>query len=493
MIESLVARAAILPGVGSATVAPPPANLAGLVSAAAARNPDGLALVSGGQSLTWQGLDHAVDAVAAGLRARDLRFGDRIGLSLPNSVGFVELYLGALRAGLVVAPLDPTQPDLDAALADVGARLHVADPAEVAELKEAGRGAAPGPDAVPGGESLAALLLTAGTGGRPKRAMLSHRALLANLRQLAALEPAPVAAGDVVLLALPMFHVFGLNAVLGQALHAGATTVLALDPDPAAVLALVGSTGVTSVAGTPEMYESWTGRPGARDALGAVRVLVSGSAPLRPAAAAAFREATGRRVWQGYGLTEAAPVVTASMRAKDGSVGRPLPGVEVRIVDRDGSEAAAGDPGELWVRGDNLFSGYWPDGRDAPDGEGWFATGDVGFRDADGDLFMVSTRHDVVVVDGFTVYPREVEEVLLALPGVAEAAVVAIPDERSGQAVKTLLVPAPGADLSLEAVREFCASRLARFKVPQQVELVTELPRTVAGKIARGLLRDPSS
>jgi long-chain acyl-CoA synthetase len=160
------------------------------------------------------------------------------------------------------------------------------------------------------------------------------------------------------------------------------------------------------------------------------------------------------------------------------------------VVELDGSEADPGDPGELWVRGANLFSGYWPDGRDAPDADGWFATGDVAFRDPDGDLFMVSTRHDVVVVDGFTVYPREVEEVLLALPGVAEAAVVAVPDERTGQAVKSLLVAAAGVELSPEAVREFCAARLARFKVPQQIELVSELPRSVAGKIARGLLRD---
>jgi long-chain acyl-CoA synthetase len=488
--------------VGSATASRPPANLAGLVAAAAARDPDGLALVSAGAGLSWAALDALVDTVAAGLQARDLRFGDRVALSLPNSAGFVALYLGALRAGLVVAPLDPATPpaEIEASLAETGARLHVADEAGVADLTEAGRqvlaAGRPEPGPVPGGDSLAALLQTAGTGGRPKRAMLSHRALLANLEQMAALEPAPVVAADVVLLALPLFHVFGLNAVLGQALHAGATTLLALDPDPAAVLELVGSAGVTSVAGTPEMYASWTAQPGVREALSGVRVLVSGSAPLRPAAAAAFREATGRRVWQGYGLTEASPVVTASMRAKEGSVGRPLPGVEVRIVDRDGSEAAPGDPGEVWVRGPNLFSGYWPDGRDAPDPAGWFATGDVGFQDADGDLFMVSTRHDVVVVDGFTVYPREVEDVLLALPGVAEAAVIGV-SEDSGQAgpgrqvMRALLVPAPGAELRVEAVREFCAARLARFKVPQQVELVAELPRTVAGKIARGLLRDP--
>lgn len=473
--------------------APPPvANVAGLVAAAAARDPSGLALVAGGDAVTWAALDAAVDAVAGGLRARDLRFGDRVAMSLPNSAAFVQLYLGALRAGLVVAPIDPAAPasELEAALVDTGARLHVRDEAEVAELRAAGVGAGPGGGPVPGGEALAALLQTAGTAGRPKRAMLTHRALLANLAQLAALDPRPVGPGDVVLLALPMFHVFGLNAVLGQALHAGATTVLALDDDPAAVLALVASAGVTSVAGTPQMYGAWTSHPSAREALRAVRVLVSGSAPLRPAAAAAFREATGHRVWQGYGLTEAAPVVTASMRSRAGSVGRPLPGIDVRVVDRDGTEAAAGDPGELWVRGPNLFSGYWPDGRDAPDTEGWFPTGDVAIREPDGDLFLVSTRHDVVVVDGFTVYPREVEDVLLTMPGVAEAAVVAVPDARTGQAVKCLLVPAPGAELTTEAVQAFCASRLARFKVPQHVELAAELPRSVAGKIARGLLRD---
>ncbi|MBA3743616.1 AMP-binding protein, partial [Sporichthya sp.] len=263
----------------------PPANLAGLLSAAAARDPEGLALVAGGHGLSWSELDATVTAVAAGLRARDLRFGDRVAMSLPNSVGFVQLYLGALRAGLVVAPLDPSTPtaDTDAALADTGARLHVTHEAAVADLIGAGTGTgtAPEPGPVPGGESLAALLQTAGTGGRPKRAMLSHRALLANLDQMAALEPAPVVAADVVLLALPMFHVFGLNAVFGQALHAGARMVLAPDGQldaAASLLDLVASSGVTSVAGTPELYAAWTAHPRAREALAGVRVLVSGSA-----------------------------------------------------------------------------------------------------------------------------------------------------------------------------------------------------------------------
>lgn len=505
---------------------PGPANLAGLVSVAAAFDPDAVALIAPERTLTWGHLDADIDAAAAGLRGRDLRFGDRVAFLLPNCTDFVVLYLGALRAGLVVAPLDPAAgaAEVAAALADTGARLLVApaahpaldpalDPAidtvpagdGVAALLAAGRAAAlahrgadRGP--VPGGESLAVLLQTAGTGGRPKRAMLSHRALLANLDQCAQLDPAPVLAGDVVLLALPLFHVFGLNAVLGQALFAGATTVLAGDTDPAALLTLIPAAGVSSVVGTPEMFAAWTALPGAREALAGVRVLVSGSAALRSADAAAFRVATGRRVWQGYGLTEAAPVVTATIRlpvggAEDGFVGRPLPGVEVRVLDRDGEDTAPGDPGELWVRGANVFSGYWPDGRGGPDAQGWFATGDVALQHADGDLVMVSTRHDVVVVGGFSIYPREVEDVLLALPGVVEAAVLAVADERTGQAVKALLVLAPGAGGSAvtgETVRAHCAARLARFKVPTQVEFVTELPRSVAGKIARGRLRDPS-
>jgi long-chain acyl-CoA synthetase len=486
-------------------------NLAGLVSAAARAAPNRPALLAGPTRWTYAELDVLVDAAAAGLQAADLRIGDRVALLTTDVPAFLRGYLGALRAGLVAVPLDHTAagPEVAAALVQTGARLLIADSGTIA----AGRAGAaagnarlalvgdPGPDGLdallsegvpappgPGGEAVAVLLQTAGTGGRPKRAMLSHRALLANLDQCAALDPAPVTAADTVLLALPLFHVFGLNAVLGQALHAGATVVVATDPDPAATLALVANERVTSVAGTPSMFAAWAALPEAAAALAGVRVLVSGSAPMRPEAAEAFRAATGKPVWQGYGLTEAAPVVSASMRTIPGSVGAPLPGIEIRLLDTAGAPVADGDPGELWIRGANLFSGYWPDGHGGPGPDGWFATGDVGLADANGNLFMVSTRSDVIVVSGFTVYPGEVEDVVTAMPGVREAAVVAVADEATGQAVKVFVVGDPSSDP--DAVQQWCAARLGRFKVPRQVEFVAELPRSMAGKIARGRLRD---
>jgi long-chain acyl-CoA synthetase len=489
-------------------------NLAGLVTAAAQATPQRPALLAGPIRWTYAEFDGRVQTVAAALRAADLRLGDRVALLTTDAPAFVCCYLGALRAGLVAVPLDHTAagPEVAASLVETGARLLIVDPGTL----DAGRAGAaagnarlavigdPGTDGLdallaggrpepldppgPGGEATAVLLQTAGTAGRPKRAMLSHRALLANLDQCAALDPAPVTAADTVLLALPLFHVFGLNAVLGQALHAGATVVVATDPDPAATLTLVANERVTSVAGTPSMFAAWAALPNAAAALAGVRVLVSGSAPMRSEAAEAFRAATGKPVWQGYGLTEAAPVVSASMRSIPGSVGAPLPGIEIKLLDPAGAPVADGDPGELCIRGANLFSGYWPDGHDGPGPDGWFATGDVGWADAAGNLFMVSTRSDVIVVSGFTVYPGEVEDVVAAMPGVREAAVVAVPDEGTGQAVKVFVVGEVALDI--DAVQQWCAARLGRFKVPRQVEFVTELPRSVAGKIARGRLRD---
>jgi len=489
----------------------PGANVADLAAAAAARTPERVALIVGDTRLTWADLQRRVEGLAAGLLARDLRMADRVGLAAGGALEFVTGYLAALRAGLIVVPIDHTAAAVEVtrALTATGARLLLADgrgeaaaragaqaagqvgsPADVLVLDAAGP--PPGPAGARsrvdyGGEATAVLLETAGTGGRAKRAMLSHRALLANLAQCAALDPAPVTAADTVLLALPLFHVFGLNAVLGHALHAGATVVAAEDPDPAATLALVARAGVTSVAGTPSMFAGWAARPEAREALAGVRVLVSGSAPLSAGEIETFREAFGKTVWQGYGLTEAAPVVSASMRSKPGSVGRPVPGVEVRVMDRAGHPAAEGDPGELEIRGSNLFSGYWPDGACAPGRDGWYATGDMGWRDADGDLFMVSRRPDVITVSGFPVYPREVEEVVCAHPGVEQAAVVGIADEAAGQVVKLFVVAT--VELDAESLRDWCAQRLGRFKVPRQVEFVADLPRSIAGTIARGRLR----
>jgi long-chain acyl-CoA synthetase len=257
------------------------------------------------------------------------------------------------------------------------------------------------------------------------------------------------------------------------------------------------------------MYQAFVAAGGERlaEALASMRLLTSGAAPLPPAVLAEVRQATGLNVFEGYGLTETGPVLTSTLvggYAKAGSVGGPIPGVELRLVDSDGRPVAvASDPDELLdefdgeqtetalvsVRGANLFSGYWPDGAYGPDADGWFRTGDVGYLDSDGDLHLVDRANDLIIVNGFNVYPHEVEHVLGELSGVAESAAVGVPDERSGERVKAVVVLRQGAELTVDEVLEHCSERLAKFKVPGIVEFVDALPHSVTGKLRRASLR----
>jgi long-chain acyl-CoA synthetase len=236
--------------------------------------------------------------------------------------------------------------------------------------------------------------------------------------------------------------------------------------------------------------------PDLRERLSGVRTVLSGSAPLSPELVRAFADRSGVAVHQGYGLTEAAPIVTSTLCSaapKPGSVGAALPGVELRTVDEAGHLAGGEDPGEIQVRGANLFSGYWPDGEDGPGADGWYPTGDVGFLDSDGDLFLVDRLKELVIVSGFNVYPVEVEEVITELEQVAEAAVIGAEDARTGEAVVAYVRRVPSVSLSdeelAELVRDHCATRLARFKQPSHIHVVDELPHTVTGKVAKGRLR----
>jgi long-chain acyl-CoA synthetase len=266
---------------------------------------------------------------------------------------------------------------------------------------------------------------------------------------------------------------------------------------------------VTTVVGVPQMYSALLTVPEDRlgVALSTVRLFTSGAAPLPAAVFAGMRRVTGLPVYEGYGLTETAPVLTSTLvsgEAKPGSVGRPLPGVELRIVDSDGDPLPGPDPddeldderggtGLVAVSGPNLFSGYWPDGSHGPGPDGWFRTGDIGYLDADGDLHLVDRANDLIIVNGFNVYPHEVEHVLGELAGVAEAAAVGIADERTGETVKAVIVARPDARLTEEQVVEHCAARLARFKVPTVVEFAESLPHSPTGKLARAFLRVPLS
>jgi long-chain acyl-CoA synthetase len=496
-------------------------NLAELVRSAAEATPDKPALIDGDASLTWSELDAQVNRCAAGLRVAGHESGTRIGILLPNSIDFAVAYFGILRAGFVAVPLNVgyTAPELAYQLENAAVPLVVTDSSHVGVVADAASEVAPlvvdtedggwqqllaagdGHPVEPttGGEDLAALLYTSGTSGRPRGAMLTHRALLANLDQLSRIDPPVVASDDRVLLVLPLFHVYGLNAGLGMVARTGATGILARRFDPVETLALVRDQHVSGLVGAPPMYVAWSMLPDLGDSLSSVRLASSGAAPLPPAVLSTVLESSGHHIFEGYGLTETAPVLTTTLCsevAKPGSVGRPVPEVELRVSSGDGDDDVIDedepeyDPGEIVVRGPNLFSGYWPDGVGGPDEDGWFRTGDIGYLDADGDLFLVDRARDLILVSGFNVYPKEVEVALEGHPDVAEVAVIGVPHPYTGETVKALVVCRPGAALDADALIDYAATRLARFKCPTAVEFVAELPHSLVGKVARGRLRE---
>ncbi len=515
---------------------PRPHDVADLVAAAAAASPDRLSLVeAGGRSLTWAQLEDEVGRVATGLGLEGIVAGHRVMIAVANRIEFVTTYLGVLRAQVVAVPVNPraTAGEIARMLADSGSRMVVTDGDTVATVREAvalvgegdgadadllARAVRPrvvviGDDLLPGErsydhlraeaarpvpplpdpEKLAALLYTSGTSGRPRAAMLTHRALLANIDQVAQVEPPMIHGDDVVLGVLPLFHVYGLNAVLGGVLRNGAKLVLVDRFDPQGTLDLIEDQACSVVPVAPPVFAHWRSEEHLAERLGPVRLMLSGSAPLSPEVVDDFTSRTRIPVHQGYGLTEASPVVTSTLCSRElqsGSVGAALPGIGLRLVDEAGRPPEGEDPGEIQISGANLFSGYWPDGAGGPDEDGWWSTGDVGFLDATGDLFLVDRVKELVIVSGFNVYPVEVEEVIREVDGVDEAAVIGVEDPDTGEAVVAYVV-APGTDPATtgEAVRRHCEERLARFKRPSRIEVVDELPLTVTGKVQKGRLR----
>ena len=495
-------------------------NLADIVSESAAERPAHVAVVDGDRRTTYAGLDDQVTAVAAGLRSRGIKTGDRVALMLGNRLEFVVAFYGVLRAGAVAVPLNTssTPAEIEHALDTVGARVVISDSQCGETLEQSDLGmcvnfsasgsqwealrASGGPELLPDDidpDSVAVLLFTAGSTGKPKAAMLTHRSLLANIEALLSLDN-PVALGpdDISLAVLPLFHVYSLNAVLSLSLAAGATVVLCRRFQATETLALIQQNRATVVAGAPPMYVAWSAEPNLRVALSTVRLLMSGAAPLPPELFAQFRTMTGLPIWEGYGLTECSPVVATALVngvPKAGSVGAPLPNVELRIVPgadapMEGvAEAEEDETGQIWVRGPSVFSGYWPDGQGGPDLNGWFGTGDIGFLDEDQCLHLVARRADLILVSGFNVYPREVEQIIEGLSGVRECAVVGVEHPYSGEAVKAVIVPEEGAVVTSDDVVQWCQVRLARYKCPTIVEVVDSLPHAVTGKLARSRLR----
>ncbi len=478
---------------------PLPVNLAARLLKAARVRPEWPALRADGVSMTFGELEADVERVGSGLVGAGVVADDRVAFALGNHPDFVVTYLAVLAAGAVAVPLNPgsPEPELDGQLAVVTPKLRIG--------------------AVPGGQALAtlraasalapveradadlaALLFTAGTAGAPKAAMLTHGNLGANIAQVQDHPGLAIRPDDISLGVLPFFHVFGLNVVLGTGLAAGATTVLVSDFHARETAALVAQERVTVVAGVPSMFAAWLALPpGADGSFSGVRLAVSGAASLPDDVARGFRERYGVAVREGYGLTEASPIVTTTAidgLARPGSIGPPLPGVDVRLVDSDGDDVLAGDPGEIWVRGPNVFPGYWHDEATTTvlTHDGWLRTGDIAVADDDGYLSLVDRAKDLVIVSGFNVYPAEVESVLSEHPEVAEVAVVGVDDAQTGEGLVAFVVAVDGCLPSGATLREFVAARLARYKVPSSLELVTSLPRNSLGKLVRRALDRPT-
>jgi long-chain acyl-CoA synthetase len=501
-------------------------NLASLLEESAARHPHRPAVVSGEHMLDHATLDDLARRFATGLGGLGVEPGQPVALLLPNVAHFPVAYFGCHRAGSPVVPLNPllSADELAWQLSDSGAvalvvwesLLERVEPA-LARAPQCGHvivaradlgdlsapdGAhnltavvlaadpASGPPAS-GGTDTAVILYTSGTTGRPKGAELTHANLLSNALTCST-EVLPIGPDTVALVALPLFHAFGQTVLHNAVLAVGGSVVLQPRWDPAAAAALVRRHGVTLFGGVPAMYRTLLARPPENDAdLASLRVCVAGGAPLPPALAAEFERRTGTVILEGYGLSETGPVV--AFRVPDGpgglgSVGAPLPGVEVRLVDDTGAVVEALDvPGEIWVRGPNVMKGYRgdPDATAAVLVGGWFRTGDVGARDADGAYRIVGRTKEMIIRSGYKVYPREVEDVLAAHPAVLEAAVLGVPDERRGEEVVAFVSLAPGAQASPGDLVGHCRERLAAYKYPRRIEVRENLPHGPTGKVLK--------
>jgi long-chain acyl-CoA synthetase len=494
----------------------PAVNVAHVVDG---HNAEAIALVSRNQQITYGELRDQIERMRGGLAGLGIGDGDRVALLCGNGHPFVIAYLAIVGLGAVAAPLNPGSPapEIQRELAVVDATAVVVDRSAAAAWASVDRDAVPtvrvvvavdgdasggavtvedllmaapmaAVDVAP--DHLAALMFTSGTAGAPRAAMLTHGNLLSNIDQARSVT-SRVAPGDVVYGVIPAYHIFGLNVVVTFSLAMGATVVLVQRFDPATALESIKSRGVSVIPGAPALWVAFAHFEEAPDdAFAGVRLALSGAAKLPVSVAERLQERFGLRISEGYGLTEASPVVTSSigMTPVFGSVGRVLGGIEMRIVDDDGGDALVGDAGEIWVRGPNVFVGYLDDPEATarvltPDG--WLRTGDIGMCDEAGRLYLIERAKDLVIVSGFNVFPAEVEDVLASHPAVRDAGVVGVPHPHTGEAVKAFVVLVDGATIDEDALIDHCHDHLARYKCPSKILFVDELPRSATGKLVR--------
>jgi long-chain acyl-CoA synthetase len=513
-------------------------NLADNLARNRALLPTRTAVRFGERSWTWAEFDAIASRIAHGLAARGVTRGDHVALACPNLPWFPFAYYAILKLGAVVVPINVLLkgPEIAYHLQDSQAKAFLCfegtpelplGEAGWAGFREAGSCAhfvaitvdpaakAPFegtttlgalmhgmPDAFEpvrtSGEDTAVILYTSGTTGRPKGAELTHANVMHNAQGVQALTRQD--ARDVTLICLPLFHSFGQVVQMNTAVLCGATMVLMARFDPDAALGLMEKHAVTMFSGVPTMYIGLLNVPGAESShdlkkiAATLRIGISGGAAIPVEVIRQFEARFEVPILEGYGLSETSPVATFShleFPRIPGSVGQPLGGVAVRVVDTEGRPLPDGEVGEVVVRGHNVMKGYWrkPDATAEAIRGGWFHTGDLGRRDDAGNLYIVDRLKDMIIRGGFNVYPRELEEVLMTHPAVAQVAVLGVPEATLGEEVKAVIVPKAGAALTPEAVIAWSKERMASYKYPRIVEIVDAMPMTATGKILKRAMR----
>ena len=539
-----------------ATLEYPHVPLTALLRETAERHPDALATIFLGATRTYSSLARDARRFAAGLQRMGVTKGDRVAIMLPNCPQFLVAFWGALEAGAIVVPTNPlyTPPEVARQLTDAGAetvvvlsRLYpvvkkaraetplrnviVANIKEemppvlrllftVAREKKEGHrqdfsgdaGTVAFPRMLVDGEparvdvspdDVAVLQYTGGTTGVSKGAMLSNRALVANTLQSRAWFTNLVDGRGRVMAVMPLFHVYGLTVAMLLAVQAAAALILEPQFELERVLKDTQRWKADTFPGAPRIYNAIINSPlAAKYDLRSIRACISGSAPLMVETAHRFKEMTGGHLVEGYGLTEAAPVTHCNPlfgpgKQKVGSIGVPFPDVETRIVDLETGEREmpVGEVGELVLRGPNLMDGYWHNPEESAGvlRDGWLYTGDIARVDDEGYCYIVDRKKEMIIVSGFNVYPRDVEEVLATHPAVAESAAIGVPHAIKGEEVKAFVVFRPGASATPEQLIEHCRASLAPFKVPRQIEVRDALPKTLIGKVLRRQLAEEES
>lgn len=469
---------------------------------------------------SWRDLERATAMLANLLESLELPAGSRVAVQTEKSAEGLMLYLAVLRAGFVYLPLNTAYQAAEieyfignaepavvvcapknfgwvSKIAFKAGTRHVftlGDDRSGSLLERASHQSDRHEPALRGADDLAAILYTSGTTGRSKGAMLTHGNMLSNARTLKAYwgwQP-----GDVLVHALPIFHVHGLFVAIHGALLNGSKMIWLAKFDPKLVLAALPR--ATVFMGVPTLYVRLLAEPGlTREACSRMRLFVAGSAPLLPETFNAWRERTGQAILERYGMSETVmltsnPYDPADGERRAGTVGFPLPDVQLRVRD-EGHECARGEIGGIEVKGPNVFAGYWrmPEKtKEEFTADGWFKTGDVGRIDERGYVCIVGRSKDLIISGGYNVYPAEIEGYINDMPGVAESAVVGVPHPDFGEAVVAVVVPRAGAQLEGAAIAAALKAQIANFKVPKLVELVQELPRNTMGKVQKNLLRE---